>query len=78
MHNLELVQVIEKNRIEDLLERLRNNAIAHFSVTHHVDSAIERLATFMQANVVAAYRLLDTKPKYRDTSHGDREELRHL
>jgi dTDP-glucose 4,6-dehydratase len=59
------VDIIDKDRIEDIFSRERPELIVHFAAESHVDRSIKDASAFIDTNIKGTHVLLDAARKYK-------------
>lgn len=66
--------ILEQERIEELLDRRSVSTIVHFAAESHVDRSIDGPEPFVQTNVTGTLRLLEAAKKHWNSMDGARKE----
>lgn len=63
-YNFVKVDLLEKNRLENIINDFRPDAILHFAAESHVDNSIKSPFEFMKSNIEGTFNLLEASKNY--------------
>lgn len=73
-YQFEQADICDSDRISDLFNDFRPDAILHLAAESHVDRSIDGSAEFIKTNVNGTHSLLEEARQYWQTLEGDRKE----
>ena len=62
---VKVVDLVNKNHLEELFEKYEPDIIFHFAAESHVDNSIEDAKPFVDSNVIGTLNLLELSVKYK-------------
>ena len=62
---VKVVDLVNKNHLEELFEKYEPDIIFHFAAESHVDNSIDDAKPFVDSNVIGTLNLLELSVKYK-------------
>ena len=63
-YNFQKLDLLEKNKLEELVSDFKPNLIIHLAAESHVDRSIANPNAFIESNIIGTYNLLEASRKY--------------
>ncbi len=63
-YNFELVDICDKNKINQLFDKYQPDGLIHLAAESHVDRSIDNSQVFIQTNIIGTYNLLENALQY--------------
>ena len=63
-YNFQKLDLLDKNKLEELVFNFKPNLIIHLAAESHVDRSIANSNTFIESNIIGTYNLLEASRKY--------------
>ena len=63
-YHFEKVDIADRKKVYEILEKYKPNSIIHFAAESHVDRSIDHPSAFIETNIIGTYVLLEESLKY--------------